>query len=116
RTWSSTRSRSRTEPGPMSSLDPAAGAPDQPPVCPRHPDRVSYVRCQRCGRPACPECQVQAAVGVQCVDCVREARSPATRSALGARLRGGPPVVTYTIMGLCVAAFVAQLAIPDLRF
>jgi len=100
----------------MSSLDPAAGAPDQPPVCPRHPDRVSYVRCQRCGRPACPECQVQAAVGVQCVDCVRAARTPATRSALGARLRGGPPVVTYVIMGLCVAAFVAQLAIPDLWF
>ena len=25
------------------------------PVCPRHPDRVSYVRCQRCARPVCPE-------------------------------------------------------------
>ena len=21
------------------------------PVCPRHPDRIAYVRCQRCGRP-----------------------------------------------------------------
>ena len=30
---------------------------EAPPVCPRHPDRVSYVRCQRCGRPVCPECQ-----------------------------------------------------------
>ncbi|MDQ2624268.1 MAG: rhomboid family intramembrane serine protease [Actinomycetota bacterium] len=85
-------------------------------MCPRHPDRVAYVRCQRCGRPTCPECQVQAAVGVQCVDCVREARAPAARSALGARLRGGPPVVTYTIVGLCVAMFVAQFAIDDLWF
>ncbi len=42
------------------------------PVCPRHPDRVSYVRCQRCGRPVCPECQRPAAVGVQCVDCVKQ--------------------------------------------
>ena len=100
----------------MSELDPAAGAPGQSPVCPRHPDRVSYVRCQRCDRPVCPECQVQAAVGVQCVDCVREARVPATRSALGARLRGGPPVVTYTIVGLCVAAFVAQMAIDGLWY
>ena len=54
---------------------PPAGPPVGPaaePVCPRHPDRVSYVRCQRCERPVCPECQRQAAVGVQCVDCVRE--------------------------------------------
>ena len=100
----------------MSVPYPAAGGPAETPVCPRHPDRVSYVRCQRCGRPACPECQVQAAVGVQCVDCVREARAPATRSALGARLTGGPPIVTYTIIGLCVAMFVAQFAIDDLWY
>src|SRR5690554_3122314 len=94
----------------MTFPESAAGTP----VCPRHPDRVSYVRCQRCDRPACPECQVQAAVGVQCVDCVRTARTAEPRSALGARLRGGPPVVTYTIIGLCVAMFLAQLAVPNL--
>lgn len=100
----------------MSSTDPVAGTPEAAPLCPRHPDRLSYVRCQRCGRPTCPECQVPAPVGVQCVDCVREASAPATRSALGARLRGGPPVVTYTIIGLCVAAFLAQLASTDLWY
>ncbi|SMF42188.1 membrane associated rhomboid family serine protease [Cellulosimicrobium cellulans J34] len=80
-------------------------------MCPRHPDRVSYVRCQRCGRPACPECQRPAAVGVQCVDCVREAarRAPAQRTAFGGRARGGPPVVTFTIIGLCVASWILQL-------
>lgn len=100
----------------MAFQDPVAGAPGETPVCPRHPDRVSYVRCQRCGRPTCPECQVQAPVGVQCVDCVREASVAPTRSALGARLRGGPPVVTYTIIGLCVAMFVAQFAIDGLWY
>ncbi|GAB3674568.1 rhomboid family intramembrane serine protease [Angustibacter aerolatus] len=83
------------------------------PVCPRHPDRVTYVRCQRCERPACPECQRQAAVGVQCVDCVREqARaSQQVRTVLGGRAVRGRPVVTLTIIGLCAAAFLAQLGL-----
>ena len=86
---------------------------EQAPVCPRHPDRVSYVRCQRCGRPACPECQRPAAVGVHCVDCVAEAArtAPDNRTVLGGRVRGGRPVVTLTIIALCVVSYVAQLAV-----
>lgn len=82
-------------------------------MCPRHPDRVSYVRCQRCGRPACPECQRPAAVGVQCVDCVRDAarQAPTQRTALGGKVRGGPPVVTFTIIGLCVVSWILQLVV-----
>lgn len=82
-------------------------------MCPRHPDRVAYVRCQRCGRPACPECQRTAAVGVHCVDCVREhARTaPVPRTAFGAPLRGGRPVVTLSLVGLCVASFLLQLTV-----
>ncbi|MCC2313493.1 rhomboid family intramembrane serine protease [Cellulomonas xiejunii] len=85
----------------------------QPPVCPRHPDRVAYVRCQRCGRPACPQCQRPAAVGVHCVDCVAEAArtSREGRTAFGGRVRGGRPVVTLTIIGLCVASYVLQLVV-----
>lgn len=68
------------------------------------------MRCQRCGRPACPECQRTAAVGVHCVDCVREANraAPAVRSVFGAPLRSGPPVVTVTLIALCVVSFVLQ--------
>ena len=85
-----------------------------PPVCPRHPDRVAYVRCQRCGRPVCPQCQRTAAVGVHCVDCVAEAARavPPTRTALGAKVRGGQPVVTITIIVLCVISYVLQRADP----
>ena len=85
-----------------------------PPVCPRHPDRISYVRCQRCARPVCPECQRQAPVGVQCVDCVAEAARSArpTQTALGGRVTDGRPVVTITIIALCVVSFVLQLAVP----
>jgi membrane associated rhomboid family serine protease len=99
----------------MSTQFPAGATPtEQPPVCPRHPDRVSYVRCQRCGRPACPECQRPAAVGVQCVDCVREAAraAPAVRTTLGGRARGGRPVVTLTIIALCVVSYLLQRVVP----
>lgn len=89
----------------------------QVPVCPRHPDRTSYVRCQRCGRPACPECQRTAAVGVQCVDCVKATGSQvrATRTAFGGKERGGKPVVTYAIIAACLAVFVGQFAVPPLE-
>jgi len=86
-----------------------AGAP---PVCPRHPDRISYVSCQRCGRPTCPECQRPAAVGIQCVDCVAEARRTAPRTGTrygGAGRPGGRPVVTLGIIALCVAVYAGQL-------
>jgi membrane associated rhomboid family serine protease len=76
---------------------------------------VSYVRCQRCGRPTCPECQRQAAVGIHCVDCVAEAARalPTTRTALGGVRHAGRPIVTLTLIGLCVVSFVLQLVLPD---
>ncbi|MBD8061992.1 rhomboid family intramembrane serine protease [Oceanitalea stevensii] len=81
---------------------------DAAPACPRHPDRVSYVRCQRCNRPVCPECQRPAPVGVQCVDCVASAQAamPARRTVFGGRVREGRPVVTITIIVLCLLAYV----------
>ncbi len=88
--------------------------PVDAPVCPRHPDRVSYVRCQRCGRPVCPECQRPAPVGIQCVDCVAEAarsQRPAA-SAFGARPTGRP-IVTLTIIAACVLSYVLQLTVSD---
>lgn len=83
-----------------------------PSVCPRHPDREAYVRCQRCLRPACPECQRPAAVGIQCVDCVKAAAkaSPQARTIFGGRATDGTPVVTYAIIAICAAVFVAQVA------
>ena len=97
-----------TSPGSSSEI-PQGG----PPTCPRHPDRVSYVRCQRCGRPTCPECAVPASVGVQCVDCVREAKqaAPVNRTVLGAPVRTGRPVVTLTIIALCAVSFLLQMVL-----
>ena len=85
------------------------------PVCPRHPDRVSYVRCQRCGRPVCPECQRPAAVGVQCVDCVKAQAKTVrtTRTVFGGNVTD-TPVVSYAIIAICVVVYVLQTARPGL--
>ena len=82
---------------------PAGQEPGAIPVCPRHPDRVSYARCQRCGRPACPECQRPATVGFHCVDCAQAAAKSRTpvRTALGGPQGTGTPVVTLTIIVIC---------------
>ncbi len=36
------------------------------------------------------------------------------RTALGGRIRGGPPVVTYTIIGICAALFLGSRVLPGL--
>jgi membrane associated rhomboid family serine protease len=53
-------------------------------------------------------------VGVQCVDCVRAAAkaAPRTTTAVGGRVRRGQPVVTFTLIGVCVVMFLLQLAVP----
>lgn len=80
-------------------------------VCYRHPDRVSYVLCQRCGRTICGECQTPAAVGVVCPECMAQqhANAPRTKPAWLTRLTGrGAPVVTYAIIAICVVMFLLQ--------
>lgn len=92
--------------GYAASPSPGVGVP----VCPRHPDRVSYLNCQRCGRPVCTECQRPAPVGVHCVDCVRQAEraAPVRRTVLGGRARAGRPVITIGVIAACVAIHLLQ--------
>ncbi|MEP7162054.1 MAG: rhomboid family intramembrane serine protease [Dermatophilaceae bacterium] len=98
-------------PGPPPSTG-AYGPPTTTPVCPRHPDRISYVSCQRCGRPTCPECQVPAAVGVHCVDCVAAARRDRSPHLRRAQAASDPPYITYGFAALITVVYVAQLASP----
>ncbi|WP_106815637.1 rhomboid family intramembrane serine protease [Microbacterium timonense] len=87
--------------------------------CYRHPDRQSFVLCQRCLRTICPECQTPAAVGVICPECLRDqqkAQSPAQRKAerrwsrpRAVTASAGRPVVTYAIIGITAFVFLLQL-------
>ncbi len=90
----------------MSTPEPEAAVPAVVPVCYRHPSRETYIRCNRCERPICPDCMTNAAVGFQCPECVAEgaASVPRERSRLGV-IVPTKPYVTYVIIALCVAGF-----------
>jgi len=68
--------------------EPQGGSVAATPVCYRHPDRETWIRCQRCDRPICPDCMNSASVGFQCPSCVREG-ARTTRS--GRLPYGGTP-------------------------
>jgi membrane associated rhomboid family serine protease len=94
-------------------------APERSNSCYRHPDRQSFVLCQRCGRTICGECQTPAPVGVICPECMREQRAsaPRTKPAIITRARAatgrGAPVVTYSLIGITIVVYLLQL-IPGL--
>ncbi|HEY2286108.1 MAG TPA: rhomboid family intramembrane serine protease [Streptosporangiaceae bacterium] len=87
-----------------------AGEGTAVPTCFRHPDRETYVSCVRCGRPACPDCLRSAAVGQQCVECVRQASRTTRRpaGAFGGQLTSGA-TVTWTLVGINVACYLAEI-------
>ncbi|WP_226913261.1 rhomboid family intramembrane serine protease [Gephyromycinifex aptenodytis] len=83
------------------------------PVCPRHPERISYLACQRCGRPTCPECQIPAPVGFHCRDCMQQAQPTAVqRSRFGGVVTPGTRV-TFTLMALCAVIYLLQRIFPQ---
>jgi membrane associated rhomboid family serine protease len=69
----------------------------------------------RCGRPACPDCLRDAAVGQQCVDCVRSGNQQ-TRQAggvFGGRVSRGA-VVTWTLVAINILLYLVEWARPSL--
>ncbi|MCW2889324.1 MAG: Rhomboid family protein [Streptosporangiaceae bacterium] len=89
---------------------PEPGGPAEVPSCYRHPGRETYVRCTRCDRYICPACMREAAVGHQCVECVQAAnktvRQP--RTTFGGQITA-TPVVTYTLIGLNLLGYLAEV-------
>ncbi|MFJ6678018.1 rhomboid family intramembrane serine protease [Microbacterium sp. NPDC091382] len=97
----------------MTSADPRTN-PDN--FCYRHPDRQSFVLCQRCLRTICPECQTPLPVGVICPECLAEqqkgVRSAEVRRMPGRfarKMRSDRPVVTYAIVIFTLVMYLVQL-------
>ena len=88
--------------------------------CYRHPDRQSFVLCQRCMRTICPECMTQGPVGVTCPECMqaqRKAETPNQRRARRQQRGGGAfaavgsgrPIATYVILALTTFVSLLQM-------
>lgn len=98
-------------------MDQPAGSPQDAqslPVCYRHPDRETGIRCTRCERPICPECMVDASVGFQCPNCVRTGsgtgHAPSAsqpRTLAGGTLTADPRLFTKILIGINLAIFIA---------
>ncbi len=89
------------------SLPPPPPVADQRtlPHCYRHPDREAGRSCTRCGRSACSDCLVQAAVGSHCLECAKAARPDVATRAKYWNARQHT-LVTYVLMAVNVAVFV----------
>ena len=79
------------------------------PTCYRHPDRETWIRCQRCDRPICPDCMRDAAVGFQCPDCVKAANkgSRQNRAMYGGERSADPRLTTFVLIGLNALVWLA---------
>jgi membrane associated rhomboid family serine protease len=79
------------------------------PTCYRHPDRESYIRCQRCERTICPDCMRDAAVGFQCPSCVAEGAKQTRqgRAAYGGKRSANPALTSVVLIGLNLAVWLA---------
>ncbi|MDQ1720623.1 MAG: hypothetical protein QOI26_357 [Pseudonocardiales bacterium] len=91
--------------------------PTQPPAepdpnygfagCYRHPDRLTGVRCVRCNRPICPECQRPASVGFQCPDDVKAGAASVRRgrTVVGAPAGSPTPYITWVLIAVNVVVY-----------
>lgn len=89
--------------------------------CYRHPERQSFVLCQRCTRTICPECQTQMPVGVICPECLRDqqkavkATRPPRRTRMVRAMRRSDerPLVTYALVAVTTLLYLVSM-IPQI--
>ncbi|KAA1426798.1 rhomboid family intramembrane serine protease [Nocardioides antri] len=87
-------------------------APVGVPTCYRHPDRETYVRCQRCDKAICPDCMRDASVGFQCPDCVKEGvkSTRQAQAAYGGRRSANPALTSIVLVALNGLVWLAIIA------
>ena len=92
-------------------------------VCYRHPSNEAYVRCQRCDRFICPQCQVEAPVGFLCPEDAGRTVSAAaagvansasyTAKVAGRRFANSAYPITWALILINAALWGLQLVVPN---
>ncbi len=79
--------------------------------CSYHPNVLTGLRCNRCGKPICPQCAVRTPVGMRCPDCAGVRGLPTYRTPASNLLKAAGA-------GLAVAVVTAILwrFLPDWQF
>jgi membrane associated rhomboid family serine protease len=83
----------------------ARQASDTKTTCYRHSSRETGVSCSNCGRPICPDCMTSTSVGMRCPECSKQKTKVRTAATLT-----GTPQLTYVLIAINVAAFLATMA------
>ncbi len=83
--------------------------PTEVTTCYRHPGVRAGVSCQRCDRPICPQCMVQASVGFHCPECAKQGRQRVYRGT--AALAPARPIVTQVLIAINVVVYVVGLGL-----
>ena len=79
------------------------------PVCYRHPDRETDLRCARCARPICDECVRATNAGYLCPDSLNELQSRlGEQAARPTRAAPAQPRLTYGLLAIILVIFVLE--------
>ncbi|MFQ5856092.1 MAG: tetratricopeptide repeat protein [Anaerolineae bacterium] len=90
-------------------IEPSTEVEEEVSNCTWHPDRETRLRCNRCGRPMCPECAVRHPVGLRCKECIKETRSPIYSVAVRDYLIAGVAGLFLSTLAGLIMGFVGGL-------
>lgn len=99
----------------MESADPPTS---QAPVCYRHPGRETRLSCSECGKPICPDCSHDSAVGQRCPECAKPKgrhRVIDARRTTGALAGFANAPVSLGIFVITVGVFIVGLLSQEAR-
>ncbi len=79
--------------------------------CVNHPDRETLLRCNKCGKPICPECAIRHPVGLRCRECAQLRKTPpydlSPRHYVLALAAGLPSAIVGVILGGLLSSFIS---------